>query len=102
VVCLKVLWTERALEQLREIGAYIALENLEAAKMVVAKVQESVDRLEAFPESGRKVPEFPKLPHREVVVLPCRVFYRVEGPDLWIVHVTRSERIIRRSSLENI
>jgi len=101
VVCLKVLWTERALEQLREIGAYIALENLEAAKMVVAKVQESVDRLEAFPESGRKVPEFPKLPHREAVVPPCRVFYRVEGNDIWIVHVTRSERIIRRSRLVN-
>jgi len=99
VVRLKVHWTERALEQLREIGAYIALENLEAARMVVTKVQESVDRLEMFPESGRKVPEYPKLPHREVAVPPCRVFYRVEGRSIWIVYVTRSERIIRRSNL---
>lgn len=101
MVRLKVHWAERALEQLREIGAYIALEDLEAARTVVTKVQEAVDRLERFPESGRTVPEFSRLPQREVVVPPCRIFYRVEGHSIWIVYVTRSERIIRRSDLTN-
>ena len=32
MVRLTVQWTERALTQLQEIGAYIALENLDAAR----------------------------------------------------------------------
>ena len=101
MVRLKVRWTERALEQLRNIGAYIALENPDAAKDLVERVRDMVDRLEAFPKSGRKIPEFPSLPHREVVVPPCRVFYRVQEQTAWILHVSRSERIIRRSNLSN-
>jgi len=96
-----VCWTEKALEQLREIGAYIALENVDAAKQVVQMVQGAVDRLEDFPESGRRIPEYPQLPHREVVVPPCRVFYKVQGQIAWIVYVCRSERIIRKSHLSN-
>jgi toxin ParE1/3/4 len=64
-------------------------------------VQDAVDRLEEFPDSGRQIPEFPGLPHREVVVPPCRVFYRVQGQVAWIVYVTRSERIIRKSQFAN-
>jgi hypothetical protein len=33
------------------------------------------------------VPEFPDLPHREVVLPPHRFFYRVEGQTAWIVAV---------------
>ena len=101
MVRLRIRWTERALEQLRDIGAYIALENPDAAKLLVERVRDTVDRLETFPKSGRKIPEFPSLPQREVVVPPCRVFYRVQEGTIWILHVSRSERIIRRSNLGN-
>lgn len=101
MVRLRVRWTERALEQLREIGAFIALENIEAAMALVQRVDASVDRLEFFPESGRRIPEFPKTPHREVIVPPCRVIYRVDGRIVWVVHVARFERILRRSHLGN-
>ena len=101
MVRLRVRWTERALEQLREIGAFIAIENVEAAMNLVQRVDASVDRLEFFPESGRKIPEFPRAPHREVMVPPCRVIYRVDGRVVWVVHVARFERILRRSHLGN-
>ena len=96
---LEVRWADRALDELNAIGEYIALDNPEAAKRVVKRVFESADRLEAFPRSGKKIPECPSLPHRELVVPPCRVFYRLNGAVLWIVHVIRSERILRKSDL---
>jgi len=99
MVRVEIKWTERALGQLRDIGIYIALENPEAALDVVTRVQEAVDRIEMFPESGRSVPEFPRLPHREIVIPPCRVFYRVQNGVAYIVHVARSERLLRRSHL---
>ena len=50
-------------------------------------------RLEEFPESGRLIPEFPGLPHREVIVPPYRFFYRVIGKTVWIVAVWRSAQM---------
>jgi addiction module RelE/StbE family toxin len=99
VVRLNVQWTERALTQLEEIGAYIALENLDAARNLVQRVLESTDRLEAFPKSGREILEFPAFPHRELILPPCRVIYRVEGRTALILHVARTERILLRTHL---
>jgi plasmid stabilization system protein ParE len=99
VVRLTVRWTERSLTQLQEIGAYIALENQDAARLLVQRVIGSTDRLAAFPRSGRKLPEFPAFPHRELIVPPCRVIYRVEDQEALILYVTRTERILRRSHL---
>ena len=95
----EVRWADRALDDLNAIGEYIALDNPEAAKRVVKRIFEAADRLETFLRSGKKIPECPSLPHRELVVPPCRLFYRMDGGVLWIVHVIRSERILRESDL---
>lgn len=49
--------------------------------------EHALRRLEEFPESGRKIPEFPELPHRELIVPPYRFFYRVAGDVVWVVAV---------------
>jgi toxin ParE1/3/4 len=90
-----VIWTEPALENLEDIAEYIALHNLAAAKNLVKTVLQKVDRLEKFPASGRKPPELETLDYREVVVNPCRVFYRVEKDLVYIVHVMRQEQQLR-------
>lgn len=96
---LEVRWAARALDEVNEISEYIALDNPDAAKRVAQRVFASVDRLGAFPPSGKKVPESPSLPHRELVIRPCRVFYRIEGTTIWIVHIIRTERFLRTSDL---
>jgi plasmid stabilization system protein ParE len=80
-------------------AGYIVLENPEAARLVAIRVLASTDRVAAFPWNGRRIPAFPSLPQRELVVPPCRVIYRVEGRKAWILFVLRSERILRRSAL---
>lgn len=89
-----MIWTDPALDDLDEIATWIAAENESAAKRLVAKVFEKVERLAKFPRSGRRVPELPHTPYREVVVRPCRVFYRLEGKAVVIVHVVRGERLL--------
>ncbi len=90
-----VIWTEPALENLDDIAEYIALHNLAAAKNLIKTVFQKVDRLERFPASGRKPPELEALDYREVVVTPCRIFYRVERDLVYIVHVMRQEQQLR-------
>ena len=58
-----------------------------AAGQFREKAETVLRRLEEFPESGRSIPEFPDLPHREVIVRPYRFFYRVSGKTVWVVAV---------------
>ena len=58
-----------------------------AALALAARAKRSLRRLTRYPQSGRKIPEFPELAHREVIVPPYRFFYRVGKPTVWIVAV---------------
>ena len=92
----QVIWTEPALSDLDAIAEYIALDKPSAAVNLVQKVFSSTDRLEQFPESGRKPPEFKKTRYLEIIVNPCRIFYRIDGDKVYIVYVMRSERKLRK------
>ena len=92
----EIIWTNPALEDLNDIAEYIALSNLLSAKNLVKKVFEKVDRLEEFPESGKKPLELNNLNYLEVVVNPCRIFYKIENGNVFILHVMRQERDLRK------
>jgi len=92
----EIIWTNPALEDLNDIAEYIALSNLQASKKWVKKVFDNVDRLETFPESGKKPLELSHLNCREVVVNPCRIFYKIDNEKVFILHVMRQERDLRK------
>lgn len=91
----QIIWTEPALNDLNEIAEFIALDKPSAAKKLVKEVFKSVKRLKDFPDSGKTPEELPETNYREVVVGPCRVFYRVESNKVYILYVMRSERLLR-------
>lgn len=96
----QIKWTEPALEDLNEIAEYIALDKPSAAKKLVRNIFESVGRLKEFPNSGKVPDELSDLRYREIVVGPCRIFYRVEADFVFILYVVRSERILRKFILQ--
>ncbi|PNU20156.1 plasmid stabilization protein [Geothermobacter hydrogeniphilus] len=97
----EIVWTDPALDELEEIADYIALDNLPASKSLVQAVFDKVARLENYPESGRFPSELKGLNYREVVVSPCRIFYRIEGEQVFILHVMRQEQDLRKFLLAN-
>ena len=97
----EVIWTEPALQELDAIAEYIALDNPAAASDLVKAVFDKTERLENFPKSGRIPPELPDSVYREVVVPPCRIFYRQEQQQVFILYVMREERQLRTYMLEN-
>jgi len=97
----EIIWTEPALNDLDEIAEYIALDKLKAAQNLARKVFERIDRLADSPNSGRKVPELSPSKYKEVIVGPCRIFYRVSEDVVYILHVLRVERDLRRYLLED-
>jgi len=92
----QIIWTEPALDNLNDIAEYIAVSNMYAAKQLVEKVFNKVQRLEQFPDSGRIPEEISKLNYREVVVNPCRIFYKVDSDSVYILHELRQERDLRK------
>jgi toxin ParE1/3/4 len=94
----QIIWTEPALLDLNEIAEYIALDKPDAASHLVQTVFSKTERLEEFPESGRRPPELKKSRsrYRELIVGPCRIFYRIEKNKVYILYVMRSERNLRK------
>lgn len=97
----EVIWTEPALQQLDAIAEYIALDKPAAARHLVQDVFNKIGRLESFPASGRIPPELPDSVYREVVVPPCRIFYRQEAQRVFVLFVMREERQLRAFMLGN-
>jgi toxin ParE1/3/4 len=83
----RVRFTPSARLQFLEAIAYIRRDKQSAAKNFRTRSEKILRRLENYPESGRMIPEFPELPHREVVIRPYRFFYRIEKKTIWIVAV---------------
>jgi len=97
----EVIWTETALQDLDAIAEYIALDNPAAAISLVQQVFDKTERLENFTQSGRIPPELPNSVYREVVVQPCRIFYREDEERVLILYVMREERQLRTYMLGN-
>ncbi len=84
---MRVKFTPSARARFLECLQRIRQDDPKAARRFRERSEPALRRLETFPESGRSVPEFPALPHREVIVRPYRLFYRVVGRTIWVVAV---------------
>jgi len=74
----KIIWADPAIQELDAIADYIALDKPEAAQRLVQRVSVAVGRLRKFPQMGSIPAELRGLPYRQLVVPPCRIFYRTE------------------------
>jgi toxin ParE1/3/4 len=83
----RIRFTPSARLQFLEAIEYIRRENPSAARNFRQRAEKILRRLESYPESGRLIPEFPELPHREVIIRPYRFFYRIEKKTVWIIAV---------------
>jgi toxin ParE1/3/4 len=91
----EVIWTEPALNDLDTIADYIALDDPEAARLLVRTIFLHVVQLSDHPESGSKPQELRGWRYRQVIEPPCRIFYRYDGRQVFVLHVMRSERKLR-------
>lgn len=94
-----LIWTEPALADLDAIADYIALDKPAAAREWVQRVFRHVEQLAEQPESGSIPKELRDSRYRQIVEPPCRIFYRTDGKQVFILHVLRGERRLRKGKL---
>ena len=87
---------ERAVASLEDIHDYIAEDSPFYARRQITNILKGAERLRLFPESGRHIPEFPHLPHREIIVSAIRVIYRYDLEDnrIFVVNMIHGHRLL--------
>lgn len=87
------------MSDLEAIADYIALEDPLAAAALVRRLFGHVGQLAEHPDSGSRPSELKRSRYRQIVEPPCRVFYRHDRNVVYILHVMRSERLLRKRRL---
>jgi toxin ParE1/3/4 len=89
----KIQFTPTARTHFFSALSYIRRDKPSAAVNFRNRAEKILRRLEDFPESGRRIPEYPELPYREVIISPYRFFYKIKGDVVWIVAVWHGAQI---------
>ena len=90
----KIIYLQRALDDLDDIHLYITNDNLKAANKMVNDILDAIGTLETFPFAGSSVSDRLDLKgnYRMIVVKPYLVFYRVTNKQITIYRVLHNKR----------
>ena len=89
---MKILWTDLAIEDLRNLHSYIARDSEVYASSFVQRIILAVDKLSNFPRLGRMVPEADNEIIREIFYQNYRIIYRIKGELIEILTVIHGRR----------
>lgn len=93
----KLIWTDQAINDLGDIGDYIAESSEKYAKLTVKKLFERPEILKTYPQSGRIVPEKNDENVRELIEGNYRIIYEIVSTDqvniLTVYHSARELKL---------
>jgi len=92
----KIVWTDQAIQDLSDIGEYIANDSERYAQELVQSLFESVHLLKSHSKAGRIVPEYRLTYLRELIRGSYRVVYKiVDKSRIDILTVHHSARLLK-------
>jgi toxin ParE1/3/4 len=90
----KVIWTERALNDLEDIGNYISQDSPKYARRTLEKIISVSSLIETNPFMGRIVPEVNDKSIREFIKGNYRIIYQIRKNATFILTVFHSARYL--------
>ncbi|MBI2840667.1 MAG: type II toxin-antitoxin system RelE/ParE family toxin [Acidobacteria bacterium] len=96
---LTIRWTDRARNDLVEIGDFIARDNPDAAARWVEMLIKAVELASTFPPSGRVVPEIDRDDIREIIRHSYRIVYRVSAEAIDVLTVFEGHRLLPKGAV---
>ena len=97
---MNIIWSPLAVDQVRDITSYIALDKPSVAVIWAEKIFGSVERLAEFPESGRIVPELNRNEIREIVQGSYKVIYKVKQKEILILVVKSYHQQLKENEVK--
>jgi addiction module RelE/StbE family toxin len=97
----KIVWTEIAVIDLKEIFDYIADDSTRYASITTQKIYQRVQEINGNPFLGRIVPEFDEKLIRELIEGKYRIIYRIKNEvEIDILRVFHSARLLKKSFIK--
>jgi addiction module RelE/StbE family toxin len=84
----KIIWSQTAVEDLKGIVQYIALDDPNAAANLAERIIQRIESASKLPFSNRAVPERAEESIREAILKPYRLIYQVDS-DRGVIHILR-------------
>ncbi len=97
---MKIIWSPRSKSQLNDIAEYIALDKPTAAYRWLENLFKAVEKLELFPKSGRKVPEFNQEDIREIIFGNYRIIYKIKEEEIIIASVRHGKQLLDNNEIK--
>ncbi|MBL8850422.1 MAG: type II toxin-antitoxin system RelE/ParE family toxin [Planctomycetaceae bacterium] len=98
----RVVWTDHALDELREIAEYVAQQDPQESSRIVTAALAQADERAEFPESGAVVPELDSHSVREIIIKRAfRLIYEVSRDQITVLAVVRARKRLDRKSLRS-
>ena len=92
----RIVWTEPALDDVREIVRFIARDSSRHAEQVASEIIQTTQRLAGEPRTGWRVPEFDDDLVRELACYSYRIIYSIRDSTCFIVGVVHGSRDLAR------
>jgi toxin ParE1/3/4 len=98
----KIIWTQRSLDDLKSIAEYISKDSLKYASLTLERIIDVTKHLEINPRIGRMVPEIGRNDKiREVIFGNYRIIYKITSTlTVHILTVHHSAKRLRQTSLK--
>ena len=96
----KVLWAEKAAEDLLAIKEYISEDSPDRAEVWVLELFNAGKSLVGLPTRGRIVPEFKQENLRELLIDNYRLVYRIKKTSIEIITVFEGHRQLNKKDLK--
>ena len=90
----KILFTDQARSELREIKSYISFQSPLQAMRVVEKIIDEIQRIPTNPSIGRSIIITSKFTVRQLLVFKYRIFYREINNQVEILSIFHSARLL--------
>jgi len=84
----QIIWSHTAVEDLKGIVQYIALDDPDAAAKLADRMIQRLETASKLPFSNRIVPEKAEEPIRETILKPYRLIYQVDSNHN-VIHILR-------------
>jgi len=91
-----LFWSTPAIEDLTGIRDYIAKGSQYYAADFIQRILQTVEKLEQFPELGRRIPEIDDPKGRELIFQNYRILYRLKSDRIDVAAVIHGRQDIRR------
>ena len=97
---MKILWSQVALSRFSEMIDYIAIDSPVQAEKWSMNILKTIKQLEAFPKSGRVVPEVGIDTIRELISGNYRIIYEMSENHISILTLRHCKRLLNKDELQ--